>query len=122
MATSSPKTRVITLTDRAPVRIVEADWPIVASARRHDGAVECQANHQWHLTVRQHADGRALVYGSERAGDGGVFAGYEPAMAGELLAAGDDVAAAVRRVGEESRCSDGMVSECIADLPAEDLS
>ncbi len=128
---NKPKTRTITLTAAPPVRVREDLWPIIARARRHDGKVECQANHEWHLTVRQHADGRAIVYGSEESGNGGTYHGYEPARAGELLAASDsaserwtsasDVAAAIRRVGEAARCSEAMIAECIADLPADDL-
>jgi hypothetical protein len=119
---SKPKLRTITLTGRPPVRVSEDAWPIIASARRHDGKVECQANHLWHLTVRQHADGRTVVYGSNTAGQGGVYQGWEEARAGELLDAGADVASAIIRVGTDARCSKAMQDECIADLPAEDLS
>lgn len=118
---TTDKTRTITLTDRAPVKIREALWPRIAYASRHDGKVECEASHEWHLTVRQHADGRAIVYGSEVAGMGGVCQGYEEARAGVILDAGADIAAAVRRVGERARCSDAMIDEVIADLPAVEL-
>jgi len=118
---STPKTRTVTLTGRPPVRVREDFWPIIARARRHDGKVECQANHLWDLTVRQHADGRTLVYGSEDSGNGGVYQGYEAAYAGEMLEPGADIASAIIRVGEEARCSKSMQDECIADLPAVDL-
>ena len=71
--------------------------------------------------MRQHADGRAIVYGSEVAGRGGAHQGYEEARAGVILDAGADIAAAVRRVGERARCSDAMIGEVIADLPAVEL-
>ena len=133
---SKPKVRTITLTDRPPVRVSEATWPVIASARRGDGKVECQDNLRWHLTVRAHAavpddgtelyvpheDGRVIVYGSETAGPGGVYDGYEEARAGEIVEKGGDVAAVIRRVGERARCPEAMIDECIADLPAEDLS
>ena len=138
---SSAKLRTITLTNRPPVRIAETAWPIIASARRHDGQVECQANHVWHLTVRQHADGRTIVYGSEDRGNGGMHQGYEAAYAGELLESssayedrcpGDhprawrkrtqDIVEAICRVGKDARCSEAMIRECLADLPAEDLT
>ena len=135
--TTTDKTRKITLTDRAPVKISEAAWPVIASARRHDGKVACQANHEWHLTVREHRDGRRIVYGSEVAGNGGVYRGYEEARAGEIVeptgalrsvdvrpSETPDAAAtvaAIRRVGERARCSQAMIDECIADLPAEEL-
>ena len=120
--TATDKMRTITLTDRPPVKVSEATWPIIARARRHDGAVECQANHEWHLTVRRHEDGRCIVYGSEVAGNGGVYRGYEEARAGEIVESGGNVATAVRRVGERARCNEGMITECIAELPAEELT
>jgi hypothetical protein len=43
----------IPLSERRPVTITPADWPIVASAE--DGE-------QGEITVRRHADGRVLVY------------------------------------------------------------
>ena len=118
---SKPKVRTITLTDRPPVKVREDLWPVIASARRHDNQVECQANHLWHLTVRQHHDGRTIVYGSEDRGNGGVHRGYEAAYAGVMLEPGSDVARAIREVGERARCSEGMITECISDLPAVDL-
>ena len=130
---SKPKFRTITLTDQPPVRVREDFWPVIASARRGDGAVECQDNHRWHLTVRRHAtatvgdeytpheDGRVIIYGSETSGPGGVHQGYEGAHAGEMVERGADVAAAIRRVGERARCSGAMIDACIADLPAVDL-
>ena len=66
--TSSPKTLTITLTDRPPVKIIDADWPVIAhgSYDRHDGQVESEANRIWSLSirVRRHADGRLIVYGT----------------------------------------------------------
>ncbi len=67
-----PKVRTVPLTGQLPVRIREDLWPVIAQARRHHGQVECEANHLWHLTVRQHEDGRTIVYGSEDRGNGGV--------------------------------------------------
>ena len=136
--TTTEKTRKITLTDRPPVKISEAVWPVIVSARRHDGKVECQANREWYLTVREHRDGRRIVYGSEVAGNGGAYQGYEEARAGEIVEPSDalrsvddgpltrtpDAAAtvaAIRRVGERVRCSSAMIDGCIADLPAEEL-
>src|SRR5208282_4361155 len=116
-----PKVRTITLTGRPPVRVREDVWPVIASARRGDGVVECQDNHRWNLTVREHADGRRIVYGSETSGPGGVYQGYEAARAGELVEPGEDVAEVVRRVGKRARCSEPMIDECIADLPPVDL-
>ena len=57
----------ITLTGRAPVRIRKADWPIVAKATAWNGEIEAQADRHSQLIVRQHADGRAVVYGVFRS-------------------------------------------------------
>lgn len=63
--------RTITLTDRPPVRIGTAHWPIIASASGDDGPTDHNKHEQsiahgecrrWILHVRQHADGRTLVY------------------------------------------------------------
>jgi hypothetical protein len=47
--------------------------------------------------------------------------GYEGARAGELVDAGEDLVPVIRRVGERARCSEAMIDEVIADLPAVDL-
>ena len=115
------ETRKITLTNRAPVMIVEADWPTVAEANDRPGSFingtprpnyECD---HLVLKVRQHADGRALVYGVIDAADG--WTQTEDWRGGEVLPAGSDLAAAIRRVGEHFPAY--MVRSCIADLPAE---
>ena len=57
----------ITLTGIPPVQITKADWPVLASAehREWDNTYEFQANRKssWKLIVRQHEDGRTIVYG-----------------------------------------------------------
>lgn len=130
---TEPKKRIITLTDRPPVRIIEADWPVIASAtyRAHDGQIECQANRRWDgaIRVRQHADGRAIIYAtasydSQWQGERGYSL-----RGGEILQAGSDLAAAISRVHasledagvDTGRGWDALAAECIADLPAEDL-
>jgi len=65
--TDKDKTRTITLSDRAPVTIREADWPTIASAAWGDGEVPSQHNRAAALRVRQHRDGRALVYAVYRS-------------------------------------------------------
>jgi hypothetical protein len=123
---SQPKLRTIrtiTLTDRAPVRIDEKKWPIISQSRRHDGQIRSQANRVWHLTVRRHIGGvRMIVYGSEDSGSGGEPRGYEAAYAGEIVDDAERVVEAIRRVGLLARCSEAMIQECIAGLPAEDLT
>ena len=127
----------ITMSERRPLTIVKADWPLIAHADRHDGTVKVQANHEWTIRVREHADGRRIVYGWVRAGNGGVFEGWRGSEGGFLVApterfrdAGlgplghvpddEETIRAIRRMGgivDDDRLAD----ECIADLPAEDL-
>lgn len=111
------KTRTVSLTDRAPVRIDEDKWPLVAEGKGWDGEYEFQASRTRGIRVRQHADGRAVVYGVYTT----RFRGERDARAGYLLAAGEDVPAVIRRVGEEIGASEAVIRECIADLPAETL-
>jgi hypothetical protein len=127
--TTEPKYRSITLTERRPVRIRENNWPIVAKGRgdsfgsrdysRHQQALSQGELDRYYLTVRQHADGRAIVYGSLDAAS--AWTGSEDRAGGETLDASADLAAAVRRVGEYCQLPDAIIRECIADLPAETL-
>jgi len=127
------KTRIVTLTGRPPVRIVEAEWPVIAqgdgdSYGDGDGARHSQAVHrgevdEYTMRVRQHADGRTLVYGalSAAAAAWGAGAEGEDWRGGRLLGPGADIASAIRTVGEEGHIPDHIIRECIAGLPAEDL-
>ena len=102
------KSRTITLTDRAPVRIVDSEWPEIAKAEVRSDMVNRS------LRVRRHADGRALVYGVHSR------AGYKDVRAGELLEPERALARFVGIVAERCDCLD-LVAECIANLPAEEL-
>ena len=110
----SIKKRTITLTNRAPVIILEAEWPIVAMARGASGDAA-----EYTLRVRRHADGRAIVYGVVDARtEGGSWRG------GEVVdAAGDAgaIAAGLRRVGKDAGIPERIIASCIADLPATPL-
>jgi len=131
------KHRTITLTDRRPVQIDEQEWPVIARAdgssfgdgdpsryeqARHRGEID-----EYIMIVRQHADGRALVYAVVSAA---ISAWSQPAggvdyRGGELLEPGEDLVEAIRRVGQaaatESVMPTHMIRECIADLPAETI-
>ena len=65
MSDQESKTRTITLTGRAPVRIREDEWPVIASGsyKDWDNQYEFQANREWKasIRVRQHPDGRKHV-------------------------------------------------------------
>jgi hypothetical protein len=120
--TEAPKKIKIAMSERRPLSIVADDWPLIAHADRHDGKVACQANHEWSIRVREHADGRRIVYGYLRSGNGGTYAGWRGAEGGFMIPAGDEdgTIRAIRRVGGIID-DNGLADECIADLPAETI-
>lgn len=122
----------VTLSDGAPVSIDPTQWPVLAEAKRHDGAVECQANTEWRIEVREHEDGRRLVYGSKDSGNGGQFAGFRPIYAGYLLGSQSAPIDNARNVGEEETIrairrvagaigDSDLGAECVGDLPAVEI-
>jgi len=125
----------ITLTNRAPVTIVKLNWLIIASASESPGSFvngtpvpdsQCDTHR---LIVRQHNDGRTIVYAILNAAT--AWTGTESRREGELLTiSGVDaehvgdlpaIVAAIRRVGSECGLLPCVVRDCIADLPAEKL-
>lgn len=126
----------ITLTGRKPVTITKDQWPIIAEAgdKNWDNQYEFQANRTWDydLKVRQHEDGRALVYGIYRYDTHFQNESCAGIRGGEMVAA-DEVIPAIQRVGkwmadnlpsdhaDEAEIFHRLVNECIADLPAEEL-
>lgn len=131
ITTPEAKTRTITMSDRAPLRIREEDWPILAKARgqskeSHNGTPvpEHEVDH-YYLTVRQHQDGRTIVYAHLDANPS--WTGSEDRREGEVLGrlgeapTDADLVAAIRRIGERCGLPDRMIRDCIADLPAEEV-
>lgn len=117
METTVQKTRIVTLTDRAPVRIIEDEWPVIATGFDCDSEHAFQANRTWRVTVRRHEDGRTLVYGrfdSRYAHDHDIRAGY-------LLPNDEDVVDVIRTVTSEIGANVHVSSVCIANLPAEEI-
>lgn len=129
----------ITLTHRRPVCITDNDWPVVARSdwSDHDNGLECQANRSWKawLKVRQHKDGRTIVYGgydyrtrwlgdSDKHYRGGIIVEPTPES---LRTCDHRVIDAIREVGEDLGSRSGcthfgdLISRCIADLPAEEM-
>lgn len=138
--TIETKIRTITLTGRAPVKIKENEWPEIASGAwtDHDNQYECQANRTWKMSirVRQHADGRAIVYGNYDFSSQFQNESSFVARCGQLVPIGcglpaaiNDVAVALRgrladadgNAAEGLRHIQAVVSECIGELPAEVL-
>jgi hypothetical protein len=114
------KARTITLTDRAPVRIYEDEWPLVAQASGSDDPEHpSQANEKWTAKVREHhIDGRRIVYGIRESGNGGMPMDYEGWRGGELIPPdGPATIAAIKALDVPVACQ----RDCIADLPAEDI-
>lgn len=126
----------IKMSETTPVSVDPAQWPIIAEVDTCDSAIACQANTEWAIKVREHDDGRRLVYGWECSGNGGQYAGYRGKDAGYLIEAAsvqgdgpragkrypDDAATirAIRRVagviGDEQ-----LGAECIGELPAQEI-
>lgn len=134
--TTAAKTRTITLTGRPPVKIREDEWPTLAEASYHDydTQYDFQSHRHWRgwVRVRQHEDGRALVYAAcSHSTQFPTERDYEQ-RAGELLgtdATTAQIIEAIRRVHASINIVDQahrdmwrlLVDECIADLPAEEL-
>lgn len=125
-------TRTITLTGRQPVTIREDDWPLIASVKTWDNQYESQANRAWRLFVRQNeVDGRTLVYGvystqfpdeADRRGGELLTPPASSTIDGEKFAVWPEIPAAIYRVAEYLGFERRLADECIADLPAEELS
>jgi hypothetical protein len=116
----TPDRITIPLSDRAPVRIDRAAWPLIADADWNSGEHDCQANEIARVRVRRHADGRVLVYGVREAGPGGMPFGYRATRAGYLSATDADIATTIRAVADAIGAPH-LAQACIADLPPEDL-
>lgn len=119
------KTRTITLTDRAPVKISEDKWPQIAIGDERPGSFvngtprPDYETDRFTIRVRRHSDGRALVYGVVDAAT--AWTHTEDWSGGEIVDSGADVAAAIRRVGTAGEMPDSVIRGCIADLPAEEI-
>lgn len=121
--TSKAKTRTITLTDRPPVTIREDQWPVIATAKWWDNTYECQANRTASVRVREHEDGRRIVYGVY----GSNWQGERDKKAGMLIDyvvyGQADTDATIQAIHEVTELIGypALAAECIADLPAEAL-
>ncbi|HWP62824.1 MAG TPA: hypothetical protein VNO86_05080 [Candidatus Binatia bacterium] len=114
---AAPDEVEVVLFERPPVLIDRRKWPVIASARWHDGEVPSQANRRAVLMVRQHDDGRRLVYGTFST----AWRGERDRAGGFLLRPDDDVVAAIREVVQRLDLPGHLADEAIADLPPEPL-
>jgi hypothetical protein len=117
--------RTITLTGRAPVRILEDEWPLIAQSDWEQVKAPREARAQ--IRVRRHADGRTLVYGIYRF-DGPRYGERRYERAGVLcdssagtVEAIEEVAAELEVRGVEGWEADwgGLEEDCVGALPAE---
>lgn len=125
--------RTITLTDRPPVRIVDADWPTIGkgSVDWYDNEHRFRANRTRDIfvKVRQHADGRVIVYAGYETSSSWVNETDSKHRTGELLEAGGNIVEALHRVARElaSRANAHQdeirdcMNQCIASMPAEEI-
>lgn len=107
----------ISLTGRPPVSITKSAWPVLVRVAHDRDECGNELSRRYCLTVRQHADGRALVYGSYESS----WQGERGYRAGELHPAGADLAAAIGSVGEEIGAPGHVITDAIEQLPAEIL-
>lgn len=117
----------IVMSNRRPVTIDPEQWHVIARAKWHNGEHEFQANYVRTITVREHADGRRIVYGVHERGNGGAPASFRGSAAGYVVTPRDggepddnETVAAIRRVAEAIG-DPGLAGECVADLPAETI-
>lgn len=121
--TTENKMLEIAMSERRPLKIDPKLWPVIADAKDHDHEYEFQANRTWTIRVREHADGRRIVYGFHTS----QFQGERGAHGGFLIDAVDakpDEMETVRSIRRVAGIIDHakLADECIADLPSEELS
>lgn len=120
---SERKKRTITMTDRRPIKIVEDDWPVIAIAKWCSNYPECQANEEAAIRVREHSDGRRVVYGARDSGPGGMRIGYTGTHAGYLLDAPSDDTATIKAIHDVAAeiGMEELGQQCIQDMPAQEV-
>ncbi len=128
------KYRTIVLTDSAPVKIIQEDWPVIAHGHHYSfgGQFDFQANEKLEINilVKQHADGRTLVYGCYDFSTNWAARDDVCHRAGYLYPdalSPDQLIRTIKKVGAEiadgadiSTVSD-IVRDCISELPAVDI-
>jgi hypothetical protein len=138
MTTTTEKKLTIVLSDAPPVIVDAGVWPCIAVADWYSGQHECQANEKAYVKVREHADGRRIVYGSRHRGPGGMPINYEGAQSGFLVdcrvsvgqgtlsdtLSDETTAATIRAIRRVAGAVDmpTLGNQCIADLPAVELT
>ena len=129
MSENDKKIKIV-LSERAPVMVAVKEWPVIAQADAFGDVsggparVQVQANQEWYIKVREHRDGRRIVYGTNTRGNGGMPHGWKESSGGFLLAGEKDMQAAtvraIRRVAGIIN-NDYLADETIAELPPEEI-
>lgn len=143
------KQRIVTLTNRAPIRIIEEDWPILAEGRYADNLIGSEAPFGWDMSIRVRMQdmkqpdkygykhyGKYLIhahFSSQAEDDPEDFTGNQIVRVGRLLTweeAQEDLWRHIKEVGEELRerinCEKlrryvtNTVDRCFADLAPHD--
>ena len=110
--------RTITLTDRPPVRIEDTEWPVIAQSKWFEGPYDFQANRSGWLKIRQHADGRVIVYGGYDTN----WQNENSKRAGFLIPAGREPQDWINAIHNTARIVNASCADdCIANLPPEVL-
>lgn len=128
-ATTMTTMTTIHMSERRPITVVEESWPMIASGTDCSSQYESQAFDGAGIYVRQHADGRTIVSGYAGDWDGGGRPPRRNSYAGFLLAKGDDIVRAIRRVegilegtSIAGSYANGAAERCIGNLPSEEIS
>jgi hypothetical protein len=132
MTDTQRKQCTIILTGRRPVLIDEDEWPLIATASgddcgisdpaRYRQAIEQGQADEYSLHVRQHADGRVIVYGTYT--ESVLGSGHEGLTHAGYVFTPDEarpVEYMIQSAGSDLGVPDQLVADCIADLPAEKL-
>lgn len=99
-------TRLIFLTHAPALIINHSEWPVLVVS------LDFSTLGEFALRVREHRDGRLLVYATH----GSHITGEHYSAAGELLDADADAAEAIRRVGLACRVPGSLVGTAIRQL------
>ncbi|MDD4019815.1 MAG: hypothetical protein PHV28_17945 [Kiritimatiellae bacterium] len=130
--TAKADSGVIVLNGGTPVQLSRTEWPLIAEAKTPLIYAPFSCQGEWdgctqpygyeRLAVRQRHDGEAVVYGELLYEDewAAQFNMFNP-RGGELVSAGKDLAAAIKRVGTELGLCDETIRACVNGLPAQDL-
>ena len=120
------KSVVIHLSGCGPIRVRPAEWPVIAHVSERGDVAEGQADHVWWVRVRQHSDGRFLVYGGKQIGLGGMWPDEvdllwpdeEEVYSGLLLQAEECIVTAVEQVAEDIGNPE-LADRCVRELPSD---